>query len=82
MRTTLTLDPDVASRLNQLRETQDDTLKTVVNRVLRVGLDHLDESARERPRYQTKPLPLGTLQLANVDDIAEALALAEGETFK
>ena len=41
MRTTLTLDDDVAAALERLRRARDASLKDVVNEVLRRGLSEL-----------------------------------------
>ena len=48
MRTTLTLDPDVAERLRQQTVTGQRTLKQVVNESLRIGLG-LKRKPSERP---------------------------------
>jgi hypothetical protein len=37
---------------------------------------------REPRRFETKVFDLGPCRLENLDDIAKALALAEGEAFK
>lgn len=41
MRTTLTLDDDVAAKIERLRKTRDQSLKDLVNDALREGLKHL-----------------------------------------
>ena len=57
MRTTLTLDPDVAARLNAEMARSDLALKSVVNDALRRGLKMPSKSAR-RSAYAVKPLKL------------------------
>ena len=57
MRTTLTLDPDVAARLNAEMARSDLALKRVVNDALRRGLKMPSKSAR-RSAYAVKPLKL------------------------
>ncbi len=87
MRTTLTLDDDVALLLDQTREQQDRGLKEIVNDALRRGLAQLLYAARRpdqpaaRP-YTTPSVSVGRCFVADVDDVAAALAAGEGEAFK
>ena len=81
MRTTLSLDDDVAARIEQLRRVLDKPLKEVVNEALRRGLAGMHEP-RPPATYRTKPVDLGRCRLPNVDDVASALAAAEGEAFR
>jgi len=81
MRTTLTLDDDVATELERLRRTQGKRFKAIVNDALRRGLRD-QKPARPSKPYRTRTVSLGTPKLSNVDNIAEALAFAEGEEFK
>lgn len=78
MRTTLSLDDDVAARIEQLRQALDKPLKELVNEALRRGLAGIHELPRPAP-YRTQPVDLGRCRLPNVDDVASALAAAEGE---
>ncbi len=82
MRTTLTLDPDVATRLKRLRQRRDGRLKDVVNEVLREGLRSLEEKPPARRKVWTKPLDLGESLIGPLDNIAEALAVSDGEAFR
>ena len=81
MRTTLSLDDDVAARIEQLRRVLDKPLKELVNEALRRGLIGMDEARVPSP-YRTKPVDLGRCRLPNVDDVATALAAAEGEGYR
>ncbi len=54
MRTTLTLDSDVAVRLKDLAERQKTSFKQTVNDVLRRGLMAQDLTRRRRPKYRVK----------------------------
>jgi len=81
MRTTLSLDADVASRIEQLRHALDKPLKELVNEALRRGLAGMLESRPPTP-YRTQPVDLGRCRLPNVDDVAAALAAAEGEDHR
>ncbi len=83
MRTTLTLDPDVATALERLKEERGLTLKAAVNEALRHGLKALAAPAGPaREPYRIRPWNAGRLLVDNVDDVAEALAAAEGEAFR
>lgn len=82
MRTTLTLDDDVAIKIEEARERRNATLKEVVNEALRVGLRALERPEREEEPYRTPSTSLGGCRLPDVDDVAGALALAEGEGFR
>ena len=82
MRTTLSLDDDVAALLSRLQRTQKKSFKQLVNQALREGLKHMNASAPRRKRYQTGGADLGRCLIGNLDDVAEALAVAEGEHFK
>ena len=80
MRTTLTLDDDVAIQLKRLCAERDERFKTVVNRALRAGLARLTAGPEASGgTYCTEPVSLGTPQLPSLDDIAEVLAVVEGE---
>jgi hypothetical protein len=82
VRTTLTLDDDVARLLERARRRLGRSLKQLVNEALRVGLTHLEAPRAPRKRHSTKAVSLGRCLLENVDDIAEALAIADGERFR
>ena len=82
MRTTLTLDEDVALRLARLREERGVSLKSVVNDVLRRGLEALDRPGGERPIYRIRPHAAGRCYLKNLDSIHDVLSFAEGEGYK
>ncbi|NJD18525.1 MAG: hypothetical protein FIA95_04490 [Gemmatimonadetes bacterium] len=83
MRTTLTLDPDVAAALERWREARDLSLKVAVNEAIRHGLKALEgPRAAERPPYRIRPWSAGRVLTGSVDDVAEVLAAAEGEAFR
>ncbi len=82
MRTTLTLDEDVARLLERTRRARRVSLKQLVNEALREGLARLDAPRAARKRHATKSVSLGRCLLENVDDVAEALAIADGEAFR
>jgi hypothetical protein len=82
MRTTLTIEDDVAALLQRLRERRKASLKTVVNEALRQGLKQLQVPSRPQRRRRTNVVSLGSCLPGNLDDVAEALAIAEGENFR
>ncbi len=82
MRTTVTLDDDLAKRLERARRERNLTFKQALNEALRAGLpvlDLTDRSTGETPG--TRAMDLGR-QLVDIDDVAEALAIAEKDDFR
>lgn len=79
MRTTLTLDDDVAVRLEQERRTRRASFRAVVNDVLRAGLDALHAPKRSRQPFHTKGFDLGPNLVGSLDNVEEVLSRAEGE---
>lgn len=82
MRTTLSLDDDVAAQIEQLRARGSRTFKELVNEALRLGLGQLDREPSEPDGPYTRPVSLGRPRLSNLDDVSEAIALAEGEMHR
>jgi len=82
MRTTLTLDADVAALIERLRKTRGVGLKDLVNEGLREGLKKMALPPRKRAPFRTESIDLGRCLLANVDNVAEVLAVADGESFR
>ncbi len=82
MRTTLTLDDDVAIRLEGLRRARSLTFKEVVNQLLRQALSAVDQPKPSKKRYVTQVYDLGPSLIGNLDNIAEVLAIAEGEDYR
>ena len=82
MRTTLTLEDDVAALLRRLQDRRKASLKTVVNEALRAGLKQIQAPSRPQRRHRTTVVSLGACLLGNLDDVTEALAIAEGENFR
>ena len=81
MRTTLTLDNDVALLLKRLAQERQVPFRTLVNLALRAGLRQLEAPA-PAPPFRTEPVALGRCLVGNLDDIAEVLALVEGDAFR
>jgi Arc/MetJ family transcription regulator len=82
MRTTLTIDDDVAAMLEQLRKKRGTGLKDLVNEALRRGLRELETRPKPRAPYQTRSADLGRVRIASIDNVGEVLAIAEGEDFR
>jgi len=81
MRTTLTIDDDVAASLERLRKARDSSLKELINEALRRGIKEMSARAKPREPFRTQVVDVGEA-LIPLDNISEALAIAEGETFK
>jgi hypothetical protein len=84
MRTTLTIDDDVAVVIARRRRERETGLKEEVNHLLRVGLAHVAEQERaqdERKPFRTRTFSSGKL-LFPVDDVEAALQHGEGPGHK
>ena len=79
MRTTLTLDPDVAAQLKRAMRSRSDTLKDTVNAALRAGLALLATTPPAAEVFLIEPLDLGPSLVGSLDNIEEVLSRAEGE---
>lgn len=82
MRTTLTLEDDVAAQLERLRKHHHASLKDLVNEALRRGLRDLAARPIMREPFRTQAFNAGKPLLPNIDNVAEVLALVEGEDHK
>lgn len=78
MRTTLTLEDDVAIKLRKL--SRDGRLKDVTNRALRLGLQALEQQDEDRP-YRTRAVQ-GQPRIRSLDNVAELLAEHETEDWR
>jgi hypothetical protein len=81
MRTTLTIDNDVAVQLERLRRMRNASLKALVNEALRRGLRDMTAETKKRKPFRTRAFHMEK-PLINLDNTAEALAYLEGEGFK
>jgi hypothetical protein len=82
MRTTLTLDDDVARMLEMVQKEQHKPFKQVVNEVLRKGLVAMKPDQAQQVRHETPELVAGKCKYPDLDNISDVLAVAEGEDFK
>lgn len=83
MRTTLTLDDDVAIELKRMCAQRGVRFKHVVNQALRAGLRTLQEPGDVNGEpYRTPPVSLGRPTYPDLDNVAELLAVAEGDDHR
>jgi len=76
MRTTVTIDDDVAALLERRQRETGRGFKDTLNEALR---EALAGPKRTRPaRVRTRTLSLGRLLVPSIDDVSEALEVAEG----
>jgi hypothetical protein len=54
----------------------------VVNEALRHGLRDMEEQTRSSKPFRTRSADCGTPLIANVDNVAEVLAIIEGEDYR
>jgi hypothetical protein len=77
MTTTITLDEELATKVERLRQELALSFEEVLQRALREGLVRLDST-----RSHTVPVVLGGCLIGDLDDISQALGIAEGEAFR
>jgi hypothetical protein len=80
MRTTLSLDEDVAERLAELQRQRGISFKDIVNQTLRKGLerDAAAAGARRPARFTVKARHMGQRPGLNFDNLGELLEQVEG----
>lgn len=82
MRTTLTLDDDVATAVERRRRELDHTLKQEVNELLRAGLRSVEHARPAAAGLRVKPWDAGESLLGSLDDVSKVIAIAEGEDHR
>src|ERR1700753_3353628 len=82
MRTTITLDDDVAALLRRVQKERNATLKEVVNLALRSGLVDMAAAAEPPERFQTRTFDTGTCALPDLDHIGAVLEWLDVEDDK
>jgi hypothetical protein len=80
MRTTLSLDPDVAAMIERELSEHKTTLKALVNEKLRKGFAASTSSSGRRSFDLPKSMDLGKPLLKNLDNVAEILELIERDS--
>ena len=81
MRTTLTLDEDVAALLKRITAKEKGSFKEVVNQALRRGLTAITAEPPRTP-FHTTGFDLGPSLVGSLDNVEEVLARVEGEHHK
>lgn len=80
MRTTITIDEDIAIKLRTIQRDSEQSFKTVVNSVLRKGL--IEREQKTEAQLSTPTLNLGTCRYPDIDNISDMLEAAEGKEYK
>lgn len=79
MRTTLTLDEDVAQKLKAEVRKSGRSLKQTVNLALRKGLDAFSAAPAKKKRFRIKARNLGTMPGVNYLKTSDMLDWVDGE---
>jgi len=77
MRTTLTLDDDVAAKVKSICGRTGESFKVVLNRVLRAGLTSM-RTQRPKDRFRVRARPLGLRPGVQLDNVADLLEQTDG----
>jgi hypothetical protein len=78
MRTTLTIDDDLASALREKAHQTGASFKEIVNKAIRAGLEQVDKPKQTRP-YKCKSYPLGYPPRADLDNALSLVDRLESE---
>jgi hypothetical protein len=82
MRTTVTIDDDVATKLQaEMRRQRSSNFKQILNDVLRRGLLVRRELAASKP-FRVRARRMGKMQGPNYDNVGELLEYLEGTEHK
>ena len=81
MRTTLTIDDDLAAMLSRMRRERDVGLKQLINEALRRGLAEMAKPNRRKP-FRTRTVDAGRLLIGSIDNIGDVLASLDDEKFR
>jgi hypothetical protein len=82
MRTTLTIDDDVTAQLKRLRRNGKVSLKELINDALGLGLREMSAPPKKQKPFRTETFDAGPQLIDNLDNIAEVLAIIEGDAYK
>jgi hypothetical protein len=82
MRTTLTLDDDIATQLTCLRDERKMSLREAVNTAMRKGLAAMSEPKKSRKPVKTLVFDGKWLVPGNVVSTHDMLTHAEGEAYR
>jgi Arc/MetJ family transcription regulator len=82
VRTTLTIDDDVAALLQRVARRRGTSFKATVNDALRCGLSALSRPRVASKPYRVTPWNLGGSLVGSLDNVEEVLSRVEGEGHK
>jgi hypothetical protein len=82
MRTTLTLDADVAAQIKALVRTRRRPFRSVVNEALRAGLAVMEKRAGRRSTHRTAGFDLGPSLVGSLDNLEDVISRVEGEPHR
>jgi hypothetical protein len=82
MRTTLTIDADIAAELTRLRQERGISLKVIINETLRRGLKQPATHRSRRKRSLTTPVNLGRPLIGNIDCVGAVLEELDAEDYR
>lgn len=82
MRTTLTIDDDVASLLEKEMRRTGQPLKTTVNHLLRSGLQQAAAPAKPRKPFRIKTRKLGLPKEWTSGSVSELIEMLEGPGYR
>ena len=80
MRTTLTLDKDIAAMVERLRKSRRQTMEALINDALRQGLKSLTAPNRARKDFETESVDLG--RCSKCGRHGWIIACGESESFR
>ena len=75
----ITIDDDIAAQLEDIRRSGKGSLKQITNDLLRTGLKRANGQPQARHTHHTKEVRLGSCLIDSIDDVAQALSIAEEE---
>ena len=81
MRTTLTLDDDVAQSAKDVAAKLKRPFKEVINIAVRIGLEHVEQPFTKKP-YKTHSRPMGIKNGYSLDNVQELIERIEGDSFQ
>lgn len=81
MRTTVTLDPEIADRLRREMQRTGKSFKATLNEALRDGLTRR-RAASGAPPFEVEARPLGVAPGLDYSNVAELLEVAEGPVHR
>lgn len=81
MRTTIAIDDDILKQIEDIAAREGRTRRDVLNDTLRRGIQSINRVDRPE-RFESTSKDLGRCLIPSIDDISEALAMAEGENFE